>query len=103
MAYFSRRRRCQGQCDPERLQDAERFPDLAGFLALFQIDDEPQPRPGGQGEILLRDAQPFAGVPNHAADLLGVCISSLPPDVTVREHFSRFLENINEMFPYGNI
>jgi hypothetical protein len=44
--FFSRRRR-QGQRDPKGLQDAERFPELAGFLALFELDDKPQPRPRG--------------------------------------------------------
>ena len=82
--FFSRRR--QGQRDPEGLQDAERFPEFAGFLALLQVDDKPQPRPRSQGEILLRDAQPFAGVPDHAADLLGGV-------------FQAYLQ----MLPYGNI
>ena len=116
--FFSRRRR-QGQCDPEGLQDAERFPEFAGFLALLQVDDKPQPRPRSQGEILLRDAQPFAGVPDHAADLLGgvfqACLQMLPyGNILVgfwrismkcsrTGIFSQKADKKQEMLPYGNI
>jgi hypothetical protein len=31
----------QGHFDSKRMQDRQRFSDLAGFLASFEIDDEP--------------------------------------------------------------
>jgi hypothetical protein len=35
------------------MQHGQGFSDLAGFLALFKIDDESNPRSGSQGEIAL--------------------------------------------------
>lgn len=64
---LSRRRR-QRHRNAERLQDAERLAELTGFLALFEIDDKAQPRPGGQGQILLGNAQALARFPDQRAD-----------------------------------
>jgi hypothetical protein len=51
------------------MQDCQSFSDLAGFLALFEIDDEAHPGSRGQGEILLRDTQLLAGGPDQLTDL----------------------------------
>ena len=68
LLHLGRWRR-ESDLDPERIQDCQSFSDLAGFLAFFEIDDEPHPRARGQGEILLRDADALAGVPDQFADL----------------------------------
>ena len=56
-------------------------------LPLFQVDDEAQPRSRGQSEILLRDAQAFAGGPDQLSDLRGRV----------------FQGDLHGMLPYGNI
>jgi len=61
-------RRRERQRDAEGLQDSERFAELAGFLALFEIDDEAQSRARCQSQILLGDAEALAGVPDQCAD-----------------------------------
>src|ERR1035437_3053566 len=81
------RRLRESDLGPERIQDCQSFSDLAGFLAFFEIDDEPHPRAGGQGEILLRDTQLLAGVPDQFADLRGR-VSQRPT---------------SKILPYGNI
>ena len=83
LALASRRR--QRHRDAEGLQDAERFAELAGFLAPFEIDDEAQPRPGGEGQVFLGDAEPLARVPHQLPDL-------------GRGIFQEF-----SIFPYGNM
>jgi len=52
------------------LQDRENLANLAGFLALFEVDDKAQTRAGGQRQILLRDAQPLPVFPDDLANCL---------------------------------
>src|SRR5579863_1128385 len=96
-------RRRQSDLDPERIKDRQGFSDLAGFLAVFEIDDEAYSGCGCQGEILLRDADALAGVPNQFADLRGSVGHGWPKNITVQEYCSRPKGNIQLNFPYGNL
>ena len=90
---------------PSVFKNFQSFSDLAGILALFEVDDEPYSGSGGQSEVPLRDTQALAGLADEFANLLG-CISqvicqnlpygNIKPNVrqtegniTVREHTSR--------------
>ena len=92
--------------------------DLAGFLALFEVDDKPQAGAGGQRQILLRDAQLLPGFPDDLAEVLWRIFHRRTIDVTVREHYRHFgqksinyyrtgilrgLQSISrQIFPFGN-
>jgi hypothetical protein len=64
------RRRRHRQPDPERMENAQSFSDLAGFFALFEVDDEAQACSRGQGQVFLSDAEALTGIPDLLADLL---------------------------------
>jgi len=63
------RRRRQLDADSQRLDNGQHFANLAGILALFQLDNEAQTGPRGQRQILLRDAQPLPAFADHNSDL----------------------------------
>ena len=65
------RRWRQGHPDAERVQHLQSFADFAGWFALLQIDDEPNPGSRSQGEVPLRDAHFLAGLSDQVADLSG--------------------------------
>ena len=78
LLFFRGSWRRQGQLDSQGMQDCQRFSDLAGFLALFEVNDEPQPCSGGQSQIFLRYAKAFARGPDELTDLLGRISQSSP-------------------------
>jgi hypothetical protein len=47
---------------PRVCKTVRRLSDLAGFLPLFEVNDEAQPSPRGQRQVLLGDAQVFARI-----------------------------------------
>ena|ERR1022692_1736613 len=104
LLLFRGSRRRQAQLDSQGMQDRQRFSDLAGLLALFKVDDEPQPRSRGQRQILLRDAKAFACSPDERADLLGGISQRFPLfNVTVREYYSVEVPRFKRILPIGNV
>ena len=59
----------QRHFDSERVEDPQRFTELAGFLSFFQLDNEAQSCSRGEREIPLRNTKGFPGAPNQSADL----------------------------------
>ena len=79
------RRRRQRDPDSQRLQDGQHLANLAGFLTLFEIDDEAQPSAGGQRQVLLRDTQPFPAFADDLANFLYGVSHRLTMAIPVRE------------------
>jgi hypothetical protein len=78
LLFLCRLRRRQGEFDPQRVKDRQRFSDLASFLALFEVDHEAHSRSRGQRDGFLRHAEIFARVADEAADLLGRVFQNCP-------------------------
>jgi hypothetical protein len=87
MRYFARgdSRRRQRDPDSQRMQDSQHLADLAGFLALFEVDDKAQTSAGGQRQILLRDTQPLPAFADHLANFLYGVFHWLTMTIPVRE------------------
>ena len=85
------------------MQDRQGLADLAGFLALFEVDDKPQTGARGQRQVLLRDAQLLPGFPDDLAEVLWRVFHRRTIDVTVREYYRLFWPKVNKLLPYGNI
>lgn len=79
------RRRRQLDADSQRLDNGQHFADLAGFLALFEFDDEAQAGARGQRQIFLRDAQPLPTLPDNLADIHCCVFQWLTAIIPVRE------------------
>ena len=79
------RRRRQRDPDSQRLQDGQHLANLAGFLALFEVDDKAQTSAGGQRQILLRDTQPLPAFADHLANFLYGVFHWLTITIPVRE------------------
>ena len=103
-SFAGRRRRRQRQLDSQRMQDRQRLSDLAGFLALFEVDDKPQAGSRGQRQIFLRDAEAFPRSPDERPICWGVYFNvSLSPNVTVREYYSVEAHRFKRILPIGNV
>jgi len=64
---------------PSVFKNFQSFSDLAGILALFEVDDEPYSGSGGQSKVLLRNTQVLAGLADQFSNLLrGISQTSSP-------------------------
>jgi hypothetical protein len=67
------------------LQDGQYLTDLAGFLALFEVDDKAQTRAGGQRQVLLRDSKLLPAFADQLTDFLWGVSHWLTTHIPVRE------------------
>jgi len=86
-----RGRRLQLDLNTQCLQDGQDFPQLAGGLPFFQVDDKPETRARGQRQIPLRDAYLLARCLDQFANLLRGVFHK----VTVREYCISILPKSN--------
>ena len=96
------RRRRQRDPDSQRLQDRQNLTNLAGFLALFEVDDKAQTRAGGQRQVLLRDAQPLPAFPDRSGQFPVRCISLAHHSYSRTGIIIHFQSKVKRKLPYGN-
>ena len=71
-------------------QNPQNLAELNGFLAFFQVHDEPTSRAGHSGQIILAQLLSFPCFPHDPAQSLQRFLSWCPYLVTVRYHLYGF-------------
>ena len=80
-------------------QNPQNLAELNGFLAFFQVHDEPPSRTGHSCQIILAQFLSSPCFPHDPAQIFSVFLSWYPYLVTARYHYMAFNGRIKELLP----
>ena len=85
--------------DPERLQNGKDLADLTGRFSLLKVDDESNPCPGRECEILLRHTEVLSRFPHCLPNFLRCVDGSPGPGYSRTGIIRRFCSDGNRNLP----